>query len=146
MQFPILRTLAVCGACVVVASTFATEAAVFPLLITAMTSHVKGRAELARAATQLLSHLLSAAAAASVGPVVAQLFGVWQGAPSAVFLAGCLLLLSIQFTRFRHPPAMASGGAVLCSVDPLAVVVCVTIAGAAMLVEPIFLWALRLRH
>ena len=142
MQFPIVRTLGVCGACVVAASTVQMEVAVFPLLITAMTSHVRGRAELARAATQLLSQVLIAAAAASISPLAVQLFGVWQGVSSAVFLAGFLVLLSIQFTRLRHPPAMASGGAVLCGVDPVAVVVCVAIAGLAMLAEPIVLRAL----
>lgn len=139
MQTSFLRTLIVCGACIHVAGTLSAEAAAFPLLITAMTSHVRGRAELARVATQLVSHVVSAASAA----VVALWLGNWsvpgQEGRHAVFLIGCLLLLSLQFTRLRHPPAMASGGAVLCGIDLAAVIACVAITGAALLSEPLLL-------
>ncbi len=66
MQTSFLRTLIVCGACIHVAGTLSAEVAAFPLLITAMTSHVRGRAELARVATQLVSHVVSAVGAATV--------------------------------------------------------------------------------
>lgn len=145
MQFPIVRTLGVCGACVVAASALSVEAAVFPLLITTMTSHIRGRAELARVSTQLFSHVLSTVAA-SAGSLAVHVFSAWQGASSAVFMGGCVVLLLIQFTRLRHPPAMASGGVVLCGVDPVAVIACVAIAGSAMLVESIVVGMFGPRH
>jgi len=41
---------------------------------------------------------------------------------------------------------MASGGAVLCGVDPIAVLGCVTITGSVLFAEPILLRIWRLRH
>lgn len=139
MQTSFLRTLVVCGACIHVAGVLSAEAAVFPLLITAMTSHVRGRAELVRVATQLISHVVSAIGAAAVALWLGNWFALGQGGRQAVFLIGCLLLLSLQFTRLRHPPAMASGGAVLCGIDPAVVIACVGITGAALFSEPLLL-------
>ena len=129
------------------AGALGAEAASFPLMITAMTSHVRGRAEAARVATQLGSHVISAAGAATlIGLLHASGLTFWQGTGHAVFPIGCLLLLSLHFTRLRHPPAMASGGAVLCGVDPIAVLGCVTITGSVLFAEPILLRIWRLRH
>lgn len=83
MQTSFLRTLIVCGACIHVAGALSAEAAAFPLLITAMTSHVRGRAELARVATQLVSHVVSAVGAATVV--------LWLGYWLALGLGGGML-------------------------------------------------------
>lgn len=139
MQTSFLRTLIVCGACVHLAGTLSAEAAAFPLLITAMTSHVRGRTELARVAAQLVSHVISAASATAVGLWFANGLALGHGGGRTAFLVGCLFLLSLQFTRLRHPPAMASGGAVLCGIDPTAVIACVAITGAVLFAEPLLL-------
>jgi hypothetical protein len=139
MQTSFVRTLVVCGACVTVAAALEAQAAAFPLLITAMASHVRGRAELVRVATQLVSHVVSAAGSATVGLWLANRHALGQGGEHAAFLIGCLLLLSLQFTGLRHPPAMASGGAVLCGIDPLAVIACVAITGSLLFAEPLLL-------
>lgn len=142
-----LRTLIVGGVCVHVAGAFGVEAASFPLLITAMTSHVRGKVEAARVATQLGSHVISVAAAAIlIGLLQASGPTFWQDTGHSVFSVACLLLLSLQFTRLRHPPALASGGSVLCGVDPIAVLGCVTITGSVLLAEPLLLRIWRLRH
>lgn len=145
MQLSLLRTSTICGACVYAASMFATEAAIFPLLITAMTSHVRRRAELARVATQLISHIVNAAGAAALSLWLANGVTPGEGGRPTAFLIGCLLLLSLQFTRLRHPPAMASGGAVLCGVDPAAVTACAAITGSILLAEPLLLRVWRTR-
>ena len=59
-----------------------------------------------------------------------------NGALGPYILAlGCVLLLGLQFTGFRHPPAMASGGAVLYGLDPFAVGGCVAITGVVLIAE-----------
>ncbi|QID17360.1 hypothetical protein G3580_06685 [Nitrogeniibacter mangrovi] len=135
MQSSFLRTLLVCAACAPVAGTLGAQAAVFPLLITAMSADVRGRADATRVAAQLASHMISAASAAALGLLDTRTLAFGQGALSAAFPVGCVLLLSLQFTRLRHPPAMASGGAVLCGVNPLAVVGCAIVTGLVLVAE-----------
>lgn len=137
MHSSFLRTLVVCGVCAPVAGSLGAQAALFPLLITAMSSHVRGRTEAVRVAVQLASHMISAAGSAALGMVAAGGLVSWLGAIQAAFPIGCLLLLSLQFTRLRHPPAMASGGAVLCGVDPIAVVGCAAVTGLVLFAEPL---------
>lgn len=109
----------------------------FPLLITAMTSHVSGRAEAARVATRLAAHVISAGGAAALGLLYASEITRWEGVGQVVFPFGCVLLLGLQFTRLRHPPAMASGGAVLCGTDPVAVIGYVVVTAAVLFAEPL---------
>lgn len=136
-----VRALLVCGGCLVVARAWQAEAASFPLVITAMTAHVRHWRDAERAGIQLAAHLLSGAGAALV-PFLAIAMWVSAGASLYVLPMGCVLLLGLQFTRFRHPPAMASGGAVLCGLDPFAVAACVVVTGAVLIAE---LSVLRLR-
>lgn len=137
-----MRTFITCGVCIHVAGTLGAEAAAFPLLITAMTIHARGRASAKQVASQLSSHAISTAAATLVGLMSLNLGEPEEGDATATLLLGCLLLLSLQFTRVRHPPAMASGGAVLCGLDPVAVLSCVVITGAVLFSE---LLVLRVR-
>ncbi|WP_454743518.1 hypothetical protein [Cupriavidus necator] len=136
-----VRALLVCGGCLAVSRTWQAEAASFPLVITAMTAHARHWRDAERAGIQLAAHLLSAAGAALV-PFLAIAMWVSAGAGPIVLPMGCVLLLGLQFTRFRHPPAMASGGAVLCGLDPFAVAACVVVTGAVLIAE---LSVLRLR-
>lgn len=129
-----VRALLVCGGCLVVSRTWHAEAASFPLVITAMTAHARHWRDAERAGIHLAAHLLSAAGAALV-PLLVIAMWVSGGAGPYVLPMGCLLLLGLQFTRFRHPPAMASGGAVLCGLDPFAVAACVVVTGAVLIAE-----------
>nr|WP_315595854.1 hypothetical protein [uncultured Cupriavidus sp.] len=99
-----------------------------------MTANARHWRDGERAAFHLVAHLLSAVGAALV-PLLAMTL-LLGGAVGAYLLPiGCVLLLGLQFTRFRHPPAMASGGAVLCGLDPLAVAGCVAVTGIVLVTE-----------
>lgn len=99
-----------------------------------------------RVATQLVSHVISAAGAAAISLMYTSGITFWEGGGHALLPVGCLLLLSLQFTRLRHPPAMASGGAVLYGVDPIAVIGCAAITGAVLFAEPLLLRFWRSRR
>lgn len=132
-----VRTLFVCVACAPLAGTLGAQAAIFPLLITAMNSQVRGMAEAACVAAQLVSHMISAASAAALVMLDAGGRSFAHGPSPVAFSIGCLLLLALQFTRLRHPPAMASGGAVLCGIDPVAVIGCSLATGLVLYAEPL---------
>ncbi|MDR6412796.1 hypothetical protein J2797_005884 [Paraburkholderia terricola] len=130
-----VRALLVCSACLAVAGLRRAEVASFPLIITALIAHLYGRADLPRIAMQLCSHALSAMGAALVHFLSAR--GTWSVdwmVPMRLPV-GCLLLLLLQFSRLRHPPALASGGAVLCGLDPVAVIGCVVTTASVFALE-----------
>lgn len=80
----------------------------------------------------LLTHLICAAG----GYMVRQMHhsaALVNGYPA--LLLGATLMLALQATRLRHPPALASGGAVLCGVDPLAVAACAGVTAVVMTIE-----------
>jgi hypothetical protein len=107
----------------------------FPLVITALIAHLHGRADLPRIGMQLFSHALSAVGAALVHFLSAA--GAWSVdwmIPMRLPV-GCLFLLLLQFSRLRHPPALASGGAVLCGLDPVAVIGCVLTTASVFALE-----------
>ncbi|MFC4342978.1 hypothetical protein [Cupriavidus numazuensis] len=104
-------------------------------MITALTAHARHRDDAMRSASQLCSHLISAAGATFVTLLAVCGLACGESAAAAVLPVGCVLLLGLQFTRLRHPPAMASGGAVLCGLEPIAVVCCVAITGSILLAE-----------
>lgn len=118
----------------------------FPLVITALTLHVRSGSDAARIATQLVSHVISAIGAAMVSLLHACGSTCWAGLGHAVLPIGCVILVWLQFTRLRHPPAMASGGAVLCGIDPIAVIGCAAVTGALLLAELLVLRFRRPRH
>lgn len=128
------RALLVCGACLAVSRTWQAEAASFPLVITAMTANARHWRDGERAAYHLVAHLLSAVGAALV-PFLAMTLVLGGAVGPYLLPIGCVLLLGLQFTRFRHPPAMASGGAVLCGLDPFAVAGCVAVTGVVLVTE-----------
>lgn len=139
-----MRALLVGVACLWVAGAWGAQAAAFPLVITALASGASCRTNAVRALTQLASHSISAGGAALLCLVHTNEAVSWPGAADPKLAAGCMLLLMIQFTRFRHPPALASGGGVLCGIDPVAVVSCIAVTGSILLLEPVFVRMRRL--
>lgn len=129
---PLLRALLVCTLGMPLAAVWAAEAAVFPLAITALTAGMPSRAGARRIAGIAASHLLSAAAASGVGALVTSLPTAAISHQSLLWLPGCIVLLAIQATVLRHPPALASGGAVLLGL-PLPAVVACTLLTASLL-------------
>ncbi|MBP0623973.1 hypothetical protein [Cupriavidus consociatus] len=55
--------------------------------------------------------------------------------PSLLWLPGCIVLLGIQATALRHPPALASGGAVLLGLPLPAVVACTALTAVVLGLE-----------
>lgn len=131
-----LRALLVGAACFWVAGAWAAQAAAFPLMITALASGAQCRTNVVHAVKQLASHSISAGGAALLCLLQPGEAVSWPGTTDPKLVAGCILLLVIQFTRLRHPPALASGGGVLCGLDPVAVVSCVAVTGSILLFEP----------
>lgn len=130
-----LRALIVCGACISLAEVQGAKPAAFPFVITALTWHVANRWEVMRVGVQLLSHVLSACGAALILSLQIGEAVLLEWVQIAVLPVGCLLLVLLQFTRFRHPPALASGGAVLYGIQPGAVVRCAVITVVVLLVD-----------
>lgn len=97
----------VCLACIAAGSPWGAQAGAFPLAITPLLTSAGPTAESRRALT---SHL--AASTVRLAPAFAS---------SLAWLAGCALLLAQQNGRLRHPPALASGGAVLAGLPAAAV-------------------------
>lgn len=133
------RAVIICGACIYAAHAAGADAAAFPFLITAFTSVEVEKRQAKHVVSQLCSHLISAAAAVMLGALQPHGAAIWSGVPNAAPLAGVATLIAVQFTRLRHPPAMASGGAVLYGVEPAAVVGCAAITGFILFFEPFIL-------
>lgn len=130
-----IRALVVCGACISLAEVPGAKPAAFPFMITALTWHVASRWEVMRVGMQLLSHVLSACGAALIISLQMGEAVLWEWAQVAVLPIGCVLLLLLQFTGFRHPPALASGGAVLYGIQPGAVARCAAITALVLLAD-----------
>lgn len=117
---PRLRAGLVCLACIAAGSPWGAEAGAFPLAITAL---LVGDGSSAHGRLAVASHLLSAALA---GGTVSVAPAATAALPPALgtglhWLAGCGLLLALQAGRLRHPPALASGGAVLAGLPVAAI-------------------------
>lgn len=117
---PRLRAGLVCLACIATGSPWGAEAGAFPLAITAL---LAGEGSAAHGRLAVASHLLSAALAGgtvSLAPAATAALPAALGA-SLQWLVGCGLLLALQGGRLRHPPALASGGAVLAGLPAAAI-------------------------
>lgn len=132
---PLLRALLVCSLGMPLAGVWASEAAVFPLVITALTAAVPARAGARRIAGIAASHVLSGAAAFAVGALMAALPAAAISSQPLLWLPGCIVLLAIQATVLRHPPALASGGAVLLGLPLPAVVACTALTALLLALE-----------
>lgn len=111
----------VCLACIAAGSPWGAQAGAFPLAITALLTSAGPTAESRRALTSHLAAITTAAgvAAATATATIARLAPALASA--LAWLAGCALLLALQNGRLRHPPALASGGAVLAGLPASAV-------------------------
>lgn len=132
---PLLRGLLVCTLGMPLAALWASEAAVFPLVITALTAGVPARVGTRRIAGFAASHLVSGAAAFIVGVLMTSLAAAGIGHQPLLWLPGCIVLLGIQATMLRHPPALASGGAVLLGLPLPAVVACTVLTAILLALE-----------
>lgn len=109
----------VCLACIAAGSPWGAQAGAFPLAITALLTSAGPTAESRRALTSHLAAITTAAGVAAATATIARLAPALASA--LAWLAGCALLLALQNGRLRHPPALASGGAVLAGLPASAV-------------------------
>lgn len=117
---PRLRAGLVCLACIAAGSPWGAEAGAFPLAVTAL---LVGEGSRAQGRFAVASHLLAAAlagGAAGLAPAATAVLPKALGT-GLHWLMGCGLLLALQAGRLRHPPALASGGAVLAGLPATAV-------------------------
>lgn len=129
----VLRAGLVCLLGIPIALETNAAGAVFPLAITALLIQYPDSIFVAtkQISVRLLAHLLAISVATSSLKLTQYFVTAELPLVSYPWLIGCILLLSLQLTRFRHPPSLASGGGVLAGLsyaDALKVIVVTAIA------------------
>lgn len=104
--------------CVCIGAPFRAQAGAMPLAITAMLLQSDpGRGVYKASAAHAVALLVGASVKAATAPLMG--WGLIHIHPAGTWIVGGLLLIALQSGVWRHPPALASGGAAMADVSVL---------------------------
>lgn len=108
----------VLAVCVFIGAPFRAQAGAMPLAVTAMlVQSDRGRGVYKASVAHALALLVGAAVKATTSHLMG--CGLIQIQPTGTWIVGEMLLIALQAGVWRHPPALASGGAAMADISVL---------------------------